>query len=306
LLDEARRVAKAAVITVVPPSATANGPLFHVEWQMNGQKQASEKVSIIISEYLDEHQKARYLAALQCSLPHGFDGELVFAGQCADAAESEYSRNPAAYASACNRAAARATGEVLIFLNGLSVPLDGWLPPLLDAIRSHPRAGALGGKVLTADGRIDHAGGLVFSDASLAGFGRGDWTVDDPLYGYLRQVDYSGDTVLVTRRALFEELGGFQPAYLSSPYSHADYCIQARGRDYAVYYQPESTFVLLPEQSQQASPSISGMNGTGDRELFSSRWRHVLKQQPFPRPWHDRDTWHALAVHTAPAMEVNR
>lgn len=304
LLDEARRVATAAVVTVVPPVASADAPSIQVEWQMNGQRPASQAVSIIISGSPDKHQKERYLAAIECSLPRGFDGEIIFGDQFSPLRSQD--SGPTDNASARNVAASHAQGEILIFLDGLTIPLDGWLPPILDFMRSNPSAGAVGGKILSADGSIHQAGGLVFSDASLAGLGREDWKTDDPLYNFVRAIDYSGDTVLATSRALFQELSGFQQGYHSSSYSHADYCFQARQRGYEICYQPESTFAAFAHQSAEPSSCSGSMNGTHDRELFTSRWRHVLKRQPFPRSWHDRDSWHALAMHRVSTTEMSR
>src|SRR5262249_23317698 len=140
------------------------------------------------------------------------------------------------YGATVNRAAADASGDVLVFLGGLTIPLEGWLAALLETIGKPPRAGAVGGKVLSVEGRIDQAGGAVFSDGSAAGFGSGEFQIDDPLYEYVRDVDYCSDVFFATPKPLFQSLGGFDPSFRAASYAHADYCFRLRGRGERVCY----------------------------------------------------------------------
>jgi hypothetical protein len=228
---------------------------------------------------------------------------------------------PVQYSASCNRAAKAAAGEFLVFLDQLAVPLDGWLPALWQIFAAHPAAGAAGAKVLQGDGLLGAAGGVVFADGSLAGFGSGDYQTADPLYGYVREADYSGDAVLITPRALFDELGGFESCRTAG-YAHADYCLRARERNRRTYYQPESALAVAgfcDKPWGEFSTCQDRQGGTyqdrqvenlphdaADQRWFCERWKHVLKGQPFPGHWRDRDTWSALAVRRAVNGEVER
>ena len=268
---EARRVARAAVVTV----ATSDGeghdtPVFEIEWRGAGATVRLPTVSVIFWASAEMDQTRRRLDALRCSLPGDFRGEvLVLASGLAGAAVEELRRRwgdaaaplkvlpvagQAGYAASCNRAAAEAAGNVFVFLGDALVPLDGWLPPLLDLLESQLGAGAIGGKIIAADGTLDQAGGVVFADGSAVGFGGGDYQVDDPLYGYVREVDYSSDGLLATTQPLFRELEGFDPSYRGPTYANADYCFRARVQGHRVYYQPESVSASLPTGGSHGPP----------------------------------------------------
>jgi hypothetical protein len=137
---------------------------------------------------------------------------------------------------------------------------------------------------------------VAFSDGSLAGFGHGDYQIDDPLYGYVRETDWCGDALLATRRVLFEELSGFDPAWRTPAYVHADFCFRARERGFDTYYQPGSVAVSITEATGPPASTDLTADFALDRERFAARWKSALDKQPFARQWHDRDAWHALAV----------
>ena len=70
------------------------------------------------------------------------------------------------FIAACNDGAARARGDVLVFLNNDTVPQPGWLDALLETFDAHPEAGLVGAQLLYPDGRLQEAGGVVFADGS--------------------------------------------------------------------------------------------------------------------------------------------
>jgi GT2 family glycosyltransferase len=202
---------------------------------------------------------------------------------------------PASVAS-LNRVASEARGDVLVFFHRAAIPLDGWLPPLVDAMRMHPTVGAVGAKVLAVDGRLEQAGGVVFADATTRGFGSEDYLVDDPLYAYVREVDFSSDVLHAISRSLFEELGGFDSSYGSATLACADFCFRARTQGYSVLYQPASVAVTFDAPAKSIVTLESCNGGASDRGLFKKKWGHILQHQPTPRHWRDRDTWLSLAA----------
>src|SRR5437667_41638 len=52
------------------------------------------------------------------------------------------------FATACNIGAAAASGDCLVFLNNDTIPLTGWLDALVRYAGAHPRAAAIGSKLL--------------------------------------------------------------------------------------------------------------------------------------------------------------
>ncbi|MFO1060843.1 MAG: glycosyltransferase, partial [Dongiaceae bacterium] len=100
-------------------------------------------------------------------------------------------RNPGnpGYAAAVNQAAGVAAGEFLLLLNNDALVEPGAIQAAMAAIERSADIGAVGGRVLLADGTLQEAGCLVWSDGGCHGYGRGD----DPErgeYRFRREVDF--------------------------------------------------------------------------------------------------------------------
>jgi GT2 family glycosyltransferase len=312
-VTEANRVAKAAVVIVTRTLSDVE-PVFllTVEWKLDKAETELPTTSIIIPCYNRIAYTEACLTALRETLPHNFRGEIIVVD---DASTDETAtrlkhwscldkrlkilRNQenAGFITSCNRGARAATGEIIIFLNNDTLPLPGWLPPLLQIFHDYPKAGAVGGKLLYPDGRLQEAGGIIFSDGSGANFGKGDYDPDAPLYNYVREVDYCSGALLATKRSLFEELGGFDTYYCPAYYEDTDYCFKLCEKGYRVYYQPESAIVHF-EGATSGTDLSSGVKRyqNVNRLKFVERWNCVLKRQPPPPSQFDLATWHALAV----------
>ena len=119
---------------------------------------------------------------------------------------------PFNYSAVNNRAAAQATGEVLVFLNDDTAPgHPGWLDNLC-CWAQRPEIGVVGLQLVDDDGLIQH-GGAVIGLTGLAGhLFQGMPPHSDSLLGH---TDWTRNTMAVTgaclavRRSVFEEVGGF-------------------------------------------------------------------------------------------------
>jgi GT2 family glycosyltransferase len=200
------------------------------------------------------------------------------------------------FIASCNRGAHAATGEFVVFLNDDTVPLEGWLGALLGTFMTHPDAGVVGGRLLFADGRLQEAGCYVFEDGRAANFGRGEYDVDHPLFGYVRPVDYCSGALLATRRSTFQELGGFDLRYLPAYYEDTDYCMAVRQVGLQVYYQPEAT-VVHTEGGTSGTDLQSGAkrHQLRNRTTFRDKWRAELARRCEPPNLYTSETWHRLA-----------
>ncbi len=322
-ITEARRVAKAAVITVTGAELSSvaqvdaeSNPTLVADWQIEGETAALPAVSIVIPTYNGITHTETCLTVLRETLPPNFRGEIIVVDDAStdetpDVLERWASlderckvlRNPknAGFVTSCNRGASCATGEIIIFLNNDTIPLPGWLVPMLQIFHDYPDAGAVGGKLVYPNGRLQEAGGVIFADGSGANFGWGDYEVDAPLYNYMREVDYCSGALLATRRSLFQELGGFDTRYCPAYYEDTDYCFAVREKGFRVYYQPESTIIHL-EGATSGTDLSSGVKRyqVVNQTKFVEKWGHVLKRQR-PRPdRYDRQTWYALAARHEP------
>lgn len=310
---EARRVAANAVVTVVSNGASPSmNQLFSVEWLSDREALASPTTSIIIPSHNGIAYTEACLLSLRETLPKSFQGEIIVVDDASTDDTQERlnilrgqdnrlkvvkNTENVGFIASCNRGASFAVGEILLFLNNDTVLLPGWLPPLLRIFQDYPDAGAVGGKLLFPDGRLQEAGGIIFRDGSADHFGREALEVDDPLFNYVREVDYCSGALLATRHWLFKEVGGFDTYYQPAYYEDVDYCFQVREKGYGVYYQPES--VIVHFEGGTAGKDVS----TGakrfqllNRAKFVERWSHRLSRHARAPGRRGFATWHALAA----------
>jgi GT2 family glycosyltransferase/glycosyltransferase involved in cell wall biosynthesis len=326
-MHEARRVAAHAVVTLeaqdpgaeAPDSKTGGEePTYSVEHTNGALTRITASSSIIIPTYNGWEQLGRCLVALEETLPHPFEGEVIVvddgSGEETQAVLEEWEQSSsrlnlkivrngsnAGFLESCNRGATAASGDFLIFLNDDTLPQFGWLTALLRTFRTHPSAGAVGGRLLYPDGKLQEAGGVIYSDGSGANFGNGDYLVDDPLFGFVREVDYCSGALLATPRKVFEEIGGFDDRYCPAYYEDTDYCFTLRDRGYRIYYQPESVVVHF-EGGTGGTDLSAGVkkHQVSNQAKFATKWQSALRDQPDPPDAYDLEVWHALSKRGRP------
>ena len=148
------------------------------------------------------------------------------------------------FAAMNNRAVKEtARGEYLCFLNNDAAPIDGhWLGEMMAHAR-RPEVGAVGAKLFYGNGKVQHAGvilGIANGQPAehpyngLPGDAMGYW-------GRLHvQQDFSAVTAacMVTRRDVWEKLGGFDEETFAVSYNDVDYCLRAREAGYLIAWTP--------------------------------------------------------------------
>jgi SAM-dependent methyltransferase len=284
---EARRVSIGAVLTLSEPAtASLRESRASIEWLNDGveQERAVPRVIIVVGESAAVGDSPPLLSALRASLPSDFCGEII-------AARSAGQEAPTAGSGG---------DDILIFIHDQILPLGDWLPPLLASFQRTPQAGIVAGRLVWGDGRLHSAGGVIFADGSVVGFGDGDYTPEAPLFEFVRQVDCCVGPFLATRRSLFDELQGFDPVFQSCDFKFADYCLRARELGSVTIYQPETQIVCLSSpKSADASRNGEGICPHGDAQLFREKWLRMLRRQPVAPRFFDREAWHALASNGA-------
>lgn len=139
------------------------------------------------------------------------------------------------FAGMMNFAVRQAAGEHVILLNNdTEVIAPEWIEAMLEHSQ-RPEVAAVGARLLYPDGRVQHEGIII-------GLGGGS-AVNVDHRGYfglgqmVRNVSAVTGACLMTRRDLFERLGGFDEN-LRVAFNDVDYCLRARERGYLIVYTP--------------------------------------------------------------------
>jgi GT2 family glycosyltransferase len=180
------------------------------------------------------------------------------------------------FIAACNDGAAQARGEYLVFLNNDTVPQPGWLDALLATFAEHHDVGLVGAQLLYPDGRLQEAGGVVFTDGSAWNYGKFE-SVDDPRFAYLRDCDYVSGAAIAIPRALFSRVGGFDARYAPAYYEDTDLAFAVRAAGFRVLYQPAARVVHVEGGTAGTDPN-AGMKvyQTRNRKRFAEYRRETL------------------------------
>ena len=182
------------------------------------------------------------------------------------------------FVHACNLGAAHARGRFILFLNNDTLVEDEWLDDLVTTFDHFPDAGAVGVRLVFADGRLQEAGGIVWRDASAWNYGR-FLKPEAPRFSYARRVDYCSGSCLMVATDLFRELDGFDEAFAPGYYEDTDLCFRIREAGRAVVYQPAVT-VCHYEGATAGRKLTEGMKRFQDehRDVFYRRWRQTLAE----------------------------
>lgn len=207
------------------------------------------------------------------------------------------------FIAACNDGASLATGQFLVFLNNDTIPQRGWLDALLDTFTAFPDTGLVGAQLIYPDGRLQEAGGVVFSDASAWNYGKFA-SPEDPRFSYMREADYCSGAAIAIGRQLFETLGRFDTRYAPAYYEDTDLAFAVRQAGLKVRYQPASR-VVHREGVTSGTDTGAGVKAYQVRNagIFAEKWRQALSHQlpnnvePSPRTLH-HDRKQVLIVDT--------
>ena len=142
-------------------------------------------------------------------------------------------------AGAGNRGRDLARGEFLLLLHDDAEVEPGWMEALVETADSHPEAGAIGGKALHPDGRLQFAGEILWRN----GLPSTPWVGSPPApdaFGKIRAVDHCGSSSLLVRASAWDLVGGLDERFHPVYYVDIDLAMALQAHGFVVLYQPAS------------------------------------------------------------------
>ena len=195
----------------------------------------------------------------------------------------------------CNRAVGLASGKDIVLLNNDTIPTGRWLDHLFNFRSTHPNALVVGARLVSADGRLQESGGIIFKDGSGWNFGRG-WEWDDPRCTYPREVDYCSGAAILIEGRFARAMGPFDERFVPAYYEDTDLCFEARSHGGSVWVEPRAVVIHLEgvsygrDTEQQIKP-YQAKNSV----VFAEKWKSELADQ---YPSDEVFTWRARSRHS--------
>jgi GT2 family glycosyltransferase len=198
---------------------------------------------------------------------------------------------PFSFAEKINTGVVHSRGDHILLLNDdIEVGTPNWIERMV-MYSSISEVGAVGGLLLLEDGRIQHAG--VGFEGGLPGH---------PYYGYPRTVPGYANAVriardllavtgacLMTRRELFEEVGGLSTVFPVN-YNDVDYCLKQVERGRRIVYDPD--LVMTHFESSSRSSDVEEW----EKAQLLRRWAPLTLSNPYSNPYLRNEVPRAASV----------
>jgi len=250
------------------------------------------RVSVIIPSYGQVDYTLRCLTSIAAAPPVTPIEVLVVEDASGDLAVSQLERvehlqlvrwpTNKGFLRSCNDAAKLSNGELLLFLNNDTQVMPDAIDALVRLLDERHDAGMVGSCLLYPDGTLQEAGGIVWRDGSAWNYGKGD----DPRksqYTYVREVDYVSGAAIMIPRARWDEMCGFDEAFLPAYCEDSDLAFRLRAAGWKVLFQPQS-MIIHHEGVSHGTDTAIGIKAhqvANTRRLYE-RWRETLERHNFP------------------------
>jgi GT2 family glycosyltransferase len=195
---------------------------------------------------------------------------------------------PFNYSALNNHAAAEARGEVLLLLNNdIEVMADDWLRELVShSVR--PDVGAVGAKLLYADGTLQHGGVITGVGGAADHYRLGVAREDTGYFGSLamvREVAAATGACLALRRSVFEAVGGLDEANLAVAFNDVDFCLRIRAAGWRILWTPFAELYHLESASRgQDLTAEKAQRFARELGYLRRHWGKALMRDPFYNP----------------------
>lgn len=244
-----------------------------------GERKAPRGVSVIIVSYNVRELLDACLQSIRHAAEH-FDGTvetIVFDNDSRDGTVALLqprwpdvtwiaSDRNLGFGTGCNRGAAAATQDLVLFLNPDTLVREDTFAVMRDFLAAHPEAGATGCKVVNRDGTLQAACKRSFPSPRVAAYkflGLGNLFPKSRVFGrynltYLdenetHEVDAVSGSFMCMRAEVFREVGGFDEDFFMYG-EDLDLCYRIKRAGYHNYYHPGTQVVHFKGESAKSRP----------------------------------------------------
>jgi GT2 family glycosyltransferase len=184
------------------------------------------------------------------------------------------------FAAKINFSCRHASGEHLLLLNDDTEVISGeWLTAMLEFSQQRD-IGAVGAKLLYPDGSLQHVGVVLGIGGGACHVLNGQPANSAGYFGSALVIrNYSAVTAAccMTRRDVFEELGGFDERF-ATDFNDVDYCLRVRAHGYRIVSTP---FAQLYHYEGASFGSREHVVNPAEVSALSERWGSVIAADPF-------------------------
>jgi len=183
------------------------------------------------------------------------------------------------FSAKINLGAVRSRGEHLLLLNDdIEVRTEDWIERMV-MYSEQEGVGAVGGKLLWGDGRLQHVG--VAFDAGRPGHYHRGFAEDYKGYSNYTLIARNCLAVtgacLMTRRSVFDQLGGLSMSFPVN-FNDVDYCLKAYKEGLRIVYDPD--LIMYHFESSSRDPEVKEW----ELNLLQDRWLAMTMNDPFGNP----------------------
>ncbi len=267
-----------------------------IDWRTHGFRirrdiREEKKISIIISTRDRIDLLARCIESVEAKTGY-VNYEIVVVDNDSQSEEAHaYFENfphrllryegPFNYSAIQNFAVEKTDAPWLLFLNNDTEVIEsGWITAMAEHVQ-RPEVGAVGARLILRDETIQHAG-VVLGVRGMVKHAFYGFPAESP--GVCRQLqvtrNYSAVTAacMMTRREVFQEVGGFDEERLPVIFNDVDLCLKMRQAGYLVVYTPFAKLYHDESASRRASVEPS------EAEVLRERWPDLVEHDPYYNP----------------------
>lgn len=167
------------------------------------------------------------------------------------------------FAAGCNQGLEQASGKYLLLLNSDTTANGESLKGMMDFLKNHPKVGAVGCRLLYADGTVQSSHGnfptpseFLLHQSLLAILIKRFFSRLKNFFPHIKhnqkpyKVDWLMGACIMMPREIYRKVGGFDPDYFMYC-EDADWCFRLAKEGYSIYHLPQYSIFHYHQQSSR-------------------------------------------------------